>query len=284
MTPSAESTGHTLYNPNDGTSLLLPGYTWDISYGDGSGAEGVVYADKVVVGSVTATSQAVEAATSVSSEFTEDTASDGLLGLAFSTINTVEPVAQTTFFETVKATLALPLFTADLKKGAPGTYDFGYIDSTKYVGNITYVNVNTANGYWEFTAGGYSAGTSTSTKVTGSIGNSIADSGTSLFYLPTAAVQAYYAKVSGSSYNNDQGGYIFPCSNTLPTFEVEIGGTVFVVPGPDLNYAPVTSTQCFGGIQENTGIGFSIFGDIFLKSAFVVFDYGATPQIGFAKQ
>lgn len=127
LTPSSESTGHTLYNPNDGTSSLKSGYTWDISYGDGSGAAGTVYADKVVVGAVTATSQAVEAATSVSSEFTQDTANDGLLGLAFSSINTVEPVAQTTFFDTVKSSLASPLFTADLKHDAPGYYDFGLV-------------------------------------------------------------------------------------------------------------------------------------------------------------
>ena len=74
---------------------------------------------------MTATSQAVEAATSVSAQFTSDTDNDGLLGLAFSSINTVKPVQQTTFFDTVKSTLAQKLFTANLKKGTAGSYDFG---------------------------------------------------------------------------------------------------------------------------------------------------------------
>jgi aspergillopepsin I len=41
-----------------------------------------------------------------------------------------------------------------------------------------------------------------------------------------------------------------------------------------MNYAPTdnSGTTCYGGIQSNAGIGFSIYGDVFLKSQFVVFD------------
>lgn len=52
----------------------------------------------------------------MSAQFTSDTNNDGLLGLAFSRINTVEPTQQTTFFDTVKSSLAKKLFTVDLKK------------------------------------------------------------------------------------------------------------------------------------------------------------------------
>ena len=34
------------------------------------------------------------------------------------------------------------------------SYDFGYIDSSKYSGQIYYTPVNNANGFWQFTAGG----------------------------------------------------------------------------------------------------------------------------------
>lgn len=122
-TPKSQSNGHSLYNTASGTKLQ--GYSWKITYGDQSGAGGDVYADKVVVGGVTATRQAVEAATSVSAQFAQNVDSDGLLGLAFSSINTVTPKQQTTFFDTVKPTLAKALFTADLKKGTAGSYTFG---------------------------------------------------------------------------------------------------------------------------------------------------------------
>lgn len=70
----------------------------------------------------------------------------------------VQPVKQKTFFSNAKASLSAPLFTANLKKGQPGTYTFGYIDAAQHSGGITYVPVNTANGFWEFTSNGYAVG------------------------------------------------------------------------------------------------------------------------------
>ncbi|KAF6227742.1 hypothetical protein HO173_012072 [Letharia columbiana] len=276
--PTNEQSGHTLYNPST-SGKLDSGETWSISYGDGSSASGNVYIDKVVVGGTTVTSQAVEAAETISAEFQSDAASDGLLGLAFDSINTASPNQVATFFENAIPTLASPLFTANLKKGNPGNYNFGYIDSSEHTGSITYVPVNTANGFWEFTGNGYAVGSGTF--VSSSI-DAIADTGTTLLYLPAAAVKAYYAKVSGATNSASQGGYIFPCSATLPSITLGIGSYRAVVPGTYINYAPATGSQCFGGIQSNAGIGFSIYGDIFLKSQFVVFNGASTPEIGFA--
>ncbi len=277
--PSSERSGHGYYTPSQ-SSKLLSGYTWSISYGDGSTASGNVYTDTVKVGATTASSQAVELAETVSAQFQQDVNNDGLLGLAFDSINTVKPNPQKTFFSDVKASLDAPLFTADLKKGAPGTYDFGYIDATKHSGTIAYVPVNTANGFWEFTSNGYAVGSGAF--VSSSI-DAIADTGTTLLYLPTAIVRAYYAKVSGARYDSTQGGYTFPCSATLPSITLGIGSYKAVVPGSYVVYAPTAGSTCFGGIQRNTGIGFSIYGDIFLKSQFVVFNGASSyPQLGFA--
>lgn len=277
--PASESSGHALYTPSKSTtSKQLSGYTWDISYGDGSGARGNVFDDKVVIGSVTATTQAVEAATSVSSEFVQDT-SDGLVGLAFSSINTVSPNKQNTFFATVMSSLASPVFCAYLKHAAAGVYDFGFIDSSKYTGSIAYTPVNTANGFWEVTANtAYVGGTSI-----GTFGDAIADTGTTLILAPDAIISKYYAKVSGATNSNAAGGYIFPCSATLPTFGVAIGGATHTVPGSYMNYAPYSGSQCYGGLQSSSGIGFNILGDVFLKSQYVIFDGGNT-RLGIATQ
>jgi hypothetical protein len=278
LQPSSQRSGHAYYSSNNAN--LMPGYSWDITYGDGSGASGKVFADKVVVGSATATSQAVEAATSVSSSMISDIESDGILGLAFSDVNTVMPYQQNNFFDTVKSQLSKAVFTADLKKGAPGSYDFGYIDPAKYTGSITYVNLSTSGGFWQFSAGGYAVGSGAKVSKTYSC---VADTGTSLLLLPSDVVSAYYKQAKGAVYSDYQGGWAFSCNTKLPTLTLMIGGKPFTVPGSYMNYASLGNNMCFGGMQADTGIGFSILGDVFLKSQFVVFSQmAAKPQIGFA--
>jgi len=110
----------------------------------------------------------------------------------------------------------------------------------------------------------------------------IADTGTSLLMIQDDIVSAYYGQVTGSSNSQSDGGYVFPCSAKLPDLTISIGGYNAVVPGSFVNYAPASASgSCFGGIQSAGQQGFSIFGDIFLKAQFVVFDNNG-PRLGFA--
>ncbi|EFX03838.1 aspartic proteinase [Grosmannia clavigera kw1407] len=277
-TPSGSVDGQTLYKPaSSSSSEKLTGATWKIKYGDDSTSSGDVYTDVVSVGGLSVQSQAVESAKTVSSSFTSDTASSGLLGLAFSSINAVLPDQQNTFFDNAQDSLDSALFTVDLKHGKAGKYNFGYIDSAAHTGSITYTDVDNAKGFWGFTADGYKIGNAAKkgTSISG-----IADTGTTLLLLPDAVVDAYYAGVSGASYDSSQGGYTFPSSATLPAFTYYVEGVAFTVPASYIKYAAIDSSTYFGGIQSDSSIGFSIFGDVALKAAFVIFD--ATPKLGFA--
>jgi aspergillopepsin I len=140
--PAFQRKGHSFYTTNDtipsATGAIkqvsgteMKGYTWAIRYGDGTGASGIVFMDRVRLGSVTAPEQAVEAATQISTQFYQQH-SDGLLGLGFGKTNTIKPQKQKTFFENIKDSLKQPIFTVSLKKNSTGTYDFGFIDSNKY--------------------------------------------------------------------------------------------------------------------------------------------------------
>jgi aspergillopepsin I len=142
--PEFQRKGHSFYITNETNELStirqvtgteMKGFTWAIRYGDGTGASGIVYSDRVSIGNVVAPEQAVEAATQISSQFYIQH-SDGLLGLGFGKTNTVKPQKQKTFFENIKDSLKKPVFTVSLKRNATGTYDFGYIDPAKYTVRI----------------------------------------------------------------------------------------------------------------------------------------------------
>ena len=167
---------------------------------------------------------------------------------------------------------------------AAGRYNFGYIDSSAHTDNITYVPVDSSQGFWEWTSPGYAIGSGgfKSSAIKG-----IADTGTSLFLLPSSVVSAYYGNVSGAKYDSTQAGYVLPCSPPPPDFSFGVGdgGATITLPGGYINYAPIGSSgkTCFGGIQGDTGIGFAIFGDVALKAAFVVFD-GGNKTLGWASK
>lgn len=100
-------------------------------------------------------------------------------------------------------------------------------------------------------------------------------------------VSDYYGQVSGAKYDANNGGYTLPCTGTVPDFLFGVGdnGVKVRVPGRYVQYAPLTdnSATCYGGIQTNTGIGLTIFGDVALKSAFVVFN-GGNQTLGWASK
>ncbi|KAI1081510.1 aspartic peptidase domain-containing protein [Whalleya microplaca] len=281
--PPSSVQGQAQYDPDkSSTSKALGNASWSIHYGDGSESRGVVYTDKVNVGGVSFEAQAVEAATKVSREFTVDANNDGLLGLAFSKLNTIEPTPQKTFFDNIADSLDQPVWAADLKYHEAGSYDFGTIDKSKYTGDITYTDVDSAKGYWSFSVSGFAVGNTTTLTQSSSF-KAIADTGTTLAFLPEDVAKAYYRQVPSAKVDNEAGGYVFPCDTKLPDFTYSIEGTKFTVPGEFINYAETdeSGTSCFGGIQPDTDLGLSIWGDIALKSAYVVFE-PTKPRLGFA--
>lgn len=113
----------------------------------------------------------------------------------------------------------------------------------------------------------------------------IADTGTTLIYLPSAIVSAYYRQVPGAGTSRSAGGgYAFPCNANLPVFTFGVGSSKVTIPGRYMNYGPITpgSANCYGGLQSSSGVGINIWGGVALKAAFVVFDASEKPQLGWA--
>ncbi len=139
----SQGQGHTIFDSSKSSTFKnQSGSTWNITYGDNSSASGTVGTDNVNVGGLVIKNQACELANNLSSEFVSDS-SDGLMGLAWGSINTVKPTPVKTPVENMIAQDDIPstaeLFTAylgswrdtnDPDKGQ-SFYTFGYIDQVR---------------------------------------------------------------------------------------------------------------------------------------------------------
>jgi aspergillopepsin I len=196
-------------------------------------------------------------------------------------LNTVKPTQQRTWFDNARAHLQQPLFAVALRRRAPGAYDFGFLDRKKYSGEILWVPLRSGRGFWDFTATGIQVGNGP--MKTGNI-NAVADTGSSLWYMPKAFVDQYWQQVPGAQFGGLQSAWMFPCSAKLPDISVQIGAKKITVPGINMNYQQAGPSNCFGGLQPDKGMPFSIFGDVFMKSLYVIFEHqlNGQPRLGFA--
>jgi aspergillopepsin I len=269
-----------LYDP--GSAKVLEGSKWQIRYGDMSSAGGKVYLDRVGIGQLIVPDQAVEAATTMSPSFAKGGSMDGLLGLGSGKLNTIKPKGQPTWFENARSQLAEPLWTAALRRRASGSFDFGYIDRRKYTGNITWTTLKGGRGFWDLNPNGFVINNG---PILPMRTPAIVDTGSSLWYAPREIVDAYYNSSKVASWNTLQSGWVFPCATRMPDIQVVIENKKFTVAGANMNYQQISSTQCFGGLQRADKMPFSIFGDVFLKGLFVVFEQapGKPQRLGFAQ-
>ncbi|QGI93565.1 hypothetical protein CEK26_006634 [Fusarium fujikuroi] len=236
-----DQAGHILYKPDkSSTSKRLNGQTWSIKYGDGTGASGIVYTDKVQVGKTYVNKQAVESATEVSDGIAADKFSHGIMGLAMSSLNTVRPTAQKTYFQNVQDNLAVPVFTANLQKGKAGNYNFGYIDQSEYYGSIQFAKVKKDSPWWQLNIEGFRVAQGAPWHKYNY--SAIVDTGTTLLLLPSYLVNFYYKKVKGAYVDQDYGVWVFPCSAKLPSFYFGFGSYRGKVPGNYINYGRLTTT------------------------------------------
>ncbi|KAK4997517.1 hypothetical protein LTR66_003068 [Elasticomyces elasticus] len=287
--------GHTMFNASK--SLTFKNHansTWKISYGDSSSASGTVGTDVLVIGGLAIQNQAIELANQLSAQFVQG-AGDGLLGLAWGSINTVKPTPVPTPVENMITQQDIPksseLFTAylgswrDAKNPDKGEsfYTFGYIDQNvvtaaglSSINDIYYTPVDNSHGFWQFT----SASASVNDQTINRSGNTaIADTGTTLALVDDATVEAIYKAIPGSKYDSTQQGYVFPTNTTaeqLPVVSFAVGGKLFDVMKEDLAFADAGNGMVYGGIQSRGDMTFDILGDTFLKSIYAIFDQGNT--------
>ncbi|KAF2458489.1 aspartic peptidase domain-containing protein [Lineolata rhizophorae] len=284
-----KSSGHNMFDPKASSSFkAMPDASWQIQYGDQSSASGTVGTDTLHLGGIDVENQAIELASDVSQQFLRSEG-DGLLGLAFGTINTVQPQQVNTPVENMIAQGDIPkekeLFTAylgswrDANEPDEGVsfYTFGYVDQavTSKIGEPKYTPIDDSNGWWQFP--------STTAEVAGKTvqrpaGNTaIADTGTTLALVDDDFCQAIYDAIPGATYDYGNQGYVFPVdtpAEKLPVVKVAVGDNAFEIQKEDLGFADAGNGMVYGGIQSRGDMDMDILGGTFLKAVYAVFDQG----------
>ncbi|KAJ1306164.1 hypothetical protein OPQ81_010875 [Rhizoctonia solani] len=178
---SGGCSGHNSYNPSASSTSDSQSGEFSIQYGDGSTSSGPIYTDTVTVAGLTATNQYFSAVTSESESFASDP-SDGLVGLAFSSIS---QIGRPTIIENLYSSgvISEPTFGFKLTSSGAELY-IGGTDESLYTGSITYSPL-TSETYW-LTTGSVTVDGSSAYS-----GGMIIDSGTTLVVGPSDSVASF---------------------------------------------------------------------------------------------
>lgn len=76
--------------------------------------------------------------------------------------------------------------------------------------------------------------------------------------------------IEGATYDDQQGGWKYPSNATVPDVSFAIGDKLYKLNAADFGYGPADDGFTLGGIQSRGDLDFDIFGDVFLKSVYVV--------------
>ncbi|KAJ7046293.1 aspartic peptidase domain-containing protein [Mycena alexandri] len=220
---------------------------------------GTEYTDSVSIGGTAATTQSI----GVAKSSTGFTGTDGIVGfgpeeLTEDTVNGVDEVP--TFLQTLMSEgvissnilgVSFAPLTGSSDESANGELTFGGVDESAYTGDITYTTRVTP--YWgvsvsKFAFGSTSLGTTTA--------SGIVDTGTTLFYVPTA-VYTKFLTASKGKLDNTSGLVKF---TTKPTsnFTFVIGGTTFTL--TPAQYLIATAQYSNWGISGTSGF-YTFIGD-----------------------
>ena len=284
----------TQFDPSSSSSYVNKTSAFSISYGSGS-AKGILAQDTVTMGGYSVASQTFATCTSISQGLISSTVS-GIMGLSWQSL---AYSGATPWWTTLAESSAWsdPLFGFYLKRYRDvtdassveedgGTATFGYLDSSFYEGDITYVTVPDDAEYWRVTMDSM---TMQGTEIDLGSSTSVAvDTGTTLIGGPSDIIASIYAAIPGSqkmtgSYANY---YEYPCSTSVD-FKVTFGGFTISVSDADFNLGQYSSdsSMCTGAaFIQSMSSGSTvqwILGATALKNVYSVYRYNP-PAVGFA--
>ncbi|RKF54455.1 putative aspartic-type endopeptidase opsB [Erysiphe neolycopersici] len=283
---SRPCTGAGMYSANASTTYDFLASNFNISYVDGSGAEGDYVTDVLNLGGKSIGKFQFGVGYKSSSP-------QGILGVGYA-INEVQigragkrpylnlPLRMVS--DGLIKSSAYSLWLNDLD-ASTGNILFGGVDTAQYIGQLQTLPIQRVGGvYSEFliTMTGLSIGEKViATNIAQAV---LLDSGSSLSYLPDDLTVALY-NLMGAKYDENEGAAYVPCAYAQSSITVDFSfsGPVIKVDMSEL-VIPVTKVEsegplvfgdgtpaCLFGISP-AGSGSCVLGDTFIRSAYIVYD------------
>lgn len=285
---------HSIYDPFNSTTAKPSDQVFINIYGLGN-ASGVVFLDTVSFAGFELKNQPVEAAMFTDPDFLDpqDFELDGIFGLYALGPTAVFPpprdmILKNMFFGGSNVPEE-KVFTALLTRpGEPdGFFTFGFIDE-EVIGNMT-INftplIQTTNkNITSFWAVSTPVAIINGEPLANENGFSVVDTGTTLILLPDNILPAIYKPLNGV-FDNKTGLWLFPANFTesqLPSVNLPIGEFNLTLKPNDIIFDNTTFPGLIiGSIQPTGGLGISVYGDIWLRNVYAIFDMGSGNRTDF---
>jgi len=264
-------------------------FSYNISYGDGTWGGGPVVMDTVSIGGLVVKNQQILDVTQSGLDLSVyGPGISGLVGLMPSTpvADAIPPLA--TIFQ--NKLLDMNVFSVylapTLTKKQGGSFLFGGIDKTKFVGELNQVPISTGfgvrRGMWFIDADGFFAGESPVPDYKTSPW--LFDTGTSFIAVPSTFAEAFHKLIPEAKFSEVDQIYTLPCTGNH-TFGLSFNGIKYEIPYLDyIARAGKGSSLCVSLVMPLGNYEMFILGDPFLRQVYAVYDFtpGAS-RIGLAK-
>jgi len=277
--PSSQCTScqpHRQYDSSDSSTYVRNGSSFQIRYGSGA-VSGFVSEDTVTLGGLEAKRQLFA---EVTSEYGFNGPFDGLLGMAYPSIsnNGITPVFNTLMEQDQ---VSQDLFSFYLKwedSSIGGSLELGGIDNDHYTGDINYHDV-VSEDYWTIQLSKVSYD---GKDIPASTHRAIVDSGTSLLGAPHDIGTKINNLIGGTYIGN--GVYKVDCSSvsSLKDITFNFDNIEYTLSPKDyILKDDIVEDECVSGIAAYDQ-GMWIFGDVFIRKYYTVFNFGEN-KVGFAE-
>ncbi|KAF9408742.1 hypothetical protein BGZ94_002207 [Podila epigama] len=271
------------------TSCTKTPYSYNITYGDGTWGAGPIVADTVSIGGLVIHDQQILDVTRSGLDLSSyGPGIAGLVGLMPSSPvrNAVPPLANIFQEKLLDMNVFSVYLTSSLTHKQGGSFLFGGIDSTKFVGELNQVPISSAlsvkKGMWYIDAEQAYAGNVPVAGYTKSPW--LFDTGTSFIAVPTDFAKAFHENIPGASFSGNDKYYTLPCTGNY-TFALTFNNITYEVPYLDyIASLNKEKTLCASLVMPLGTYEMYILGDPFLRQVYTVYDFtpGAS-RIGLAK-